>query len=78
MEPLVGRGEPPSEPELEALLDRLCIGCVVTRAEHDEVGRRVGVFENPWLRYRGTSIRLVPNPNWTEPHLSWIRAAGLV
>jgi hypothetical protein len=78
MTPLVGRGEPPSESELEALLDRLCIGCVVTRAEHSEVDRRMGIFENPWLRYGSSSIRLVPNPAWTEPHVSWIRAAGLL
>lgn len=78
MKPLVGRGEPPSESDLEVLLDRLCVGCIVTKAEHREVGRRAGVFENPWLRYRGTTIRLLPNPNWTEPHRSWIAAAGLI
>jgi hypothetical protein len=78
LQALVKSAAVPLEPELEALLDRYCIGCVVTRTQHDEAAGRLGTPDNPWLRYRETSICLVPNPAWTEPHLSWIRAAGLL
>jgi hypothetical protein len=78
LQALVGTDAVPSLPELEAQLDQLCIGCVVTRTQHDEAAGRPGTPDNPWLRFQPTSICLVPNPAWTEPHVSWIRAAGLL
>ncbi|MFM7298635.1 MAG: hypothetical protein ACKO4Q_15630 [Planctomycetota bacterium] len=78
LQALVGTDAVPSEPELEALLDRFSVGCVLTRAQVDEVGSRPSNADNPWLRFQGTSIRLLPNPAWTEPQRTSIHAAGLL
>jgi len=77
MAPLVGNWEAGKADELVARMDRYCIGCVVTYGEHLELGD-VGVSSNPWMRYARTSIRLVENPHWTEPHRAWIEEAKLV
>ena len=63
--------------ELVALLDRYCVGCIVTAREHRELTDRPDC-DNPWTRYVGSSIQLAPNPAWPEPHKSWIQEAGLV
>jgi len=78
LQALVGTDAVPSEPELEALLDCFSVGCVLTRAQVDEVGSRPSNADNPWLRFQGTSIRLLPNPAWTEPQRTSIHAAGLL
>jgi hypothetical protein len=54
------------------------IGCIVLKSEHREVNNRRGNEENPWLRYKGSVIKLVPNPEWPGPHLKMIEDAGLV
>lgn len=72
------RGVAMSAEELRSQFARYCLGCIVTRAEHREVDRRAGDPQNPWKRYRGTSIRLVDNPEWSDQHRCWIEEAGLI
>ena len=78
LQAIVGTDSVPSEPELEVLLDRFSVGCVLTRAQVDEVGSRPSNADNPWLRFQGSSIRLLPNPAWTESQRTSIHAAGLL
>jgi len=75
---LVGTEAVPSEAELEALLDRFSVGCVLTRAQVDELATRASNADNPWLRLQGTSIRLLPNSSWTPSQQASIRDAGLL
>jgi len=69
--------QPLGEDDLRALMHRYCIACIVTKAEHGELPPN-GEDRNPWLRYRGTSIRLVPNPSWQPVHHSWIDDAQIL
>ncbi|MBM3988587.1 MAG: hypothetical protein FJ294_11605 [Planctomycetes bacterium] len=78
LQALVGTASIPSEPDLEALLDRFSVGCVLTRTQVDEVAARPSNADNPWLRFQGTSIRLLPNSAWTEQQRASIREARLL
>jgi hypothetical protein len=67
-----------STAELVDLLDRYCMGCVVTRSEHEQLTYRPSDRTNPWTRYSRTSIKLVENPAWSARHRAWIMEAGLM
>jgi hypothetical protein len=66
------------ETELMARLDQYCVACIVTYAENQQLRGKEGIRKNPWMRYQGSSIRLVHNAHWPEPHKSWIADAGLL
>ncbi len=74
----VRSAEPLSVADLVDLLDRYCVGCVVTRSEHERLGVQPSDRTNPWKRYSGTSIKLVDNPAWPQRHRAWIVEAGLL
>jgi hypothetical protein len=63
--------------QVEKVIERLAIGCVVLESEHPP---RKALFDenNPWLRYKQANIALVKNPNWPTQHRKLIKAAGLV
>jgi len=63
---------------LANFLERTVVGCVVSKREHEEVHSRFEDRKNPWLRYKGSSIKLVPNPNWSPVHRQLIGDAGLL
>ncbi len=65
-----------SRETLEALIERLAIGCVVLESEHCLL-RSSGNALNPWLRYKG-HLRLAVNPEWPVLHRQLIVNAGLV
>ena len=77
MSPRIGKWQASQADELVELLDRYCVGCIVTMGEHRQLGDE-GVLENPWERYQGSSIRLVPSESWKEPHRTWIAEADLI
>jgi hypothetical protein len=72
----LGSSKPPGVNEVRDLLDRYCVGCIVTAKEHKVLGSR-GISENPWMRYEDSGIRIVRNPHWASPHREWIEEVGL-
>jgi hypothetical protein len=58
----------PNIPALKRFFERQVVGCVVLEGEHREVDGRRGTDDNSWLRYRHSSIKLVPNPAWPNLH----------
>jgi hypothetical protein len=65
-------------PALKRFFERQVVGCVVLEGEHREVDGLPGTDDNPWLRYRHSSIKLVPNPAWSDLHARLIAGAGLL
>ncbi len=60
-------------------VERLAVGCVVLKREHDSVNGKKGESDsiNPWRRYRG-KIKLFENQNWPSSHLNLIRDAEVL
>ena len=77
MTPNMGQWESGNSEELAARMDEFCMACIVTHKEHQELSDRA-YSSNPWMRYKGTSIRLKRNPDWPDQHRQWIETAGLV
>jgi hypothetical protein len=67
-----------TEPNLEKFFARSIVGCIVLKREHQKIHSCLGNSDNPWLRYTGSSIKLVPNPNWSPVHRQLISDAGLL
>lgn len=75
---LLDRGTPLDSQYLAETIERLAVGCVVLKSEHNLVHRIKGDSINPWRRYTG-KIKLFDNQkNWTPPHLDLIKNAELL
>jgi hypothetical protein len=65
-------------PALRRFFEHCVVGCVVLEGEHRQVDGLPGTSDNPWLRYRNSSIKLVANPAWPDLHVRLIADAGLL
>jgi len=63
---------------LEKFFDRAIVGCVLLKQEHEEIHSKPGNWDNCWLRYKGSSIKLVPNPGWSRAQQQSIKKANLL
>jgi hypothetical protein len=74
---LLDREIPLDSRYLAETIERLAVGCVVLKSEHDLVNGTKGDSINPWRRYKG-KIRLFENQNWPTSHLDLIKDAELL
>jgi hypothetical protein len=70
------------EPDRVAEILNRNICCVVTRMEDAQINKHWRTahpdLERPWLRYEGTGIRLLHNPNWSPGILRELEAHDLI
>ncbi len=81
VEMLAKQGGTTTPEEVEVLIERFAIGCVILESEHPRTPDSTSIrkfLENPWLRYSETGIKLVENPAWPPKHQQMIKDAGLV
>jgi hypothetical protein len=67
-----------SEARLKEFFKRAVVGCVMLKQEHDEIHSSPKSWNNSWLRYKDSSIKLVPNRNWPAGHRQMIKEANLL
>jgi hypothetical protein len=63
---------------LGKFFERAVVGCVLLKGEHEEIHSSLEDSENPWIRYQDSSIKLVPNPKWTDAQRKLIANVNLV
>ncbi len=63
---------------LEKFFERAVVGCVLLKGEHEEIHSSLEDSENPWMRYQDSSIKLVPNPIWTDAQRKLVVDANLL
>jgi hypothetical protein len=67
-----------SEARLKEFFERAVVGCIMLKEEHDAIHSRPENWDNSWLRYKGSSIKLMWNPNWSDVHQQMIKEANLL